>query len=138
MSKITKKEKMRTYIAAFIYILSGVITGLIYDTPSSTILLPIIVYVFFNLLITHAFNGEEEKRLIDLNNIVLLSYGISYISYGLIYKFIKLPHMYEYFIQGAIFLFLLLVFISIMMHLLFKFSNKEWCNNKTSSEKDEQ
>ena len=138
MSKITKKEKIRTFIASTIYTLSSVITGLIYGTPSSTILLPIIVYIFFILLITHAFNGEEEKRLIDLNNVALLSYGISYISYGLIYKFIKLPIMDEYFIKGLIFLLLLLVFIFIAMSLLYKFSNKEWWNNKTSSEKDEQ
>lgn len=129
MSKITKKEKMRTYIAAFIYILSGGITGLFYDTTPSTILLPIIVYIFFTLLITHALSGEEEKRLIDLNNVALLSYGISYILYGLIYKFIEFPYMNDYFMEFFVFLLLLILFIPIIMLLLSIFSNKEWWNN---------
>lgn len=138
MSKIGIKEIFWMLMSVIIYIVSGVITGLLYDTSSATILLPIIVYIFFNLLITHALDGEEEKRLIDLNNVALLSYGISYILYGLIYKFIELPYKNEYFMKASIFLLLLLVFIFITMFLLYKLSNKEWLNNKTSSEKDEQ
>ena len=124
--------------AAFLYLLSGGLTGVFYGSNFANIMLPITVYIFFALLIRHLLKNEEEKRLNDLNDVSLSSYGISYISYGLIYKFIELPYKDDYFMKGSIFLLLLILFIFIMMPLLFKFSNKEWWNNKTSSEKDEQ
>ncbi|TBW83741.1 hypothetical protein, partial [Staphylococcus hominis] len=85
------------------------------------VMLPITVYILFTLLITHRWEGYEEKRLLDLNNIALLSYGVSYILFLWLSKFTE-DKVY----LGAIFLGSLLVFIFIFIFALRSLTKKNW------------
>ncbi|MFU0763221.1 hypothetical protein [Staphylococcus pasteuri] len=115
------KANLMTYFAALLYVLSGGLTGVLYGSNFATVMLPITVYMFFGLSITHLLKNGEEKRLNDLNNISLLSYGISYILYKPLDYCISNP-----FIAFFIFLSLLLLFILLFMILLGKNTKKEW------------
>lgn len=115
------KANLMTYFAALLYVLSGGLTGVLYGSNFATVMLPITVYMFFGLSITHLLKNDEEKRLNDLNNISLLSYGISYILYKPLDYYISNP-----FIAFFIFLGLLLLFILLFMILLGKNTKKEW------------
>lgn len=122
-------------------------TGVFYENSNiefSNVMLPIVVYIFFVLLITHTLSGFEEKRLIDLNNVALLSYGISYILYGFIeQKYIDCfidpnDRIGEVFLKFFGFLLLLIIFSTIFMAIFSKISNKDWLqnNNKNLNEND--
>ncbi|WP_199194656.1 hypothetical protein [Mammaliicoccus sciuri] len=147
MKMESKKGFFFLYIYVTLYIISGGLTGVFYENSNiefSNVMLPIAVYIFFVLLITHTLSGFEEKRLIDLNNVALLSYGISYILYGFIEQkyidgFIDQKYIIvEVFLKFFVFLLLLIIFISIFMGIFLKISNKDWLqnNNENLNEND--
>lgn len=108
-------------LAATIYIIAGGFTGTFFGSDFATIMLPITVYILFVILITHSLCDDEEKRLIDLNNIALLSYGCSYLIFGLIN-----PYINDGYQAFFIFLGLLVIFLAVFIFLLFKFTTKSW------------
>ena len=110
-----------TVFASALYIISAILTGAFFGSDFSNVMLPITVYILFTLLITHRWEGYEEKRLLDLNNIALLSYGVSYILFLWLSKFTE-DKVY----LGAIFLGSLLVFIFIFIFALRSLTKKNW------------
>lgn len=121
MKNNSKKGNSIIKFASFLYILSGGLTGVFYGSNFATVMLPITVYMFFALSITHLLKNDEEKRLNDLNNVSLLSYGISYILYKPLDCLIVNP-----WIAFFTFLILLFVFILLFIILLGKNTVKEW------------
>lgn len=121
MKNNSKKGNFVIIFAAFLYVLAGGFTGVFYGSNFANIMLPITVYIFFALLIRHLLKNEEEKRLNDLNDVSLSSYGISYILYNFLDSYISHPFT-------AFFTFLLLLFIFgfAFIMLLTKKTNKEW------------
>lgn len=121
MKNNSKKGNTIITFASILYVLSAGLTGVFYGSNFATVMLPITVYMFFALSITHLLKNEEEKRLNDLNNVSLLSYGISYILYKPLDFLISDP-----FIAFFTFLGLLLLFILLFMILVGKNTIKEW------------
>ena len=117
MKKLSPSGKFLTVFASALYIISAILTGAFFGSDFSNVMLPITVYILFTLLITHRWEGYEEKRLLDLNNIALLSYGVSYILFLWLSKFTE-DKVY----LGAIFLGSLLVFIFALRSL----TKKNW------------
>ncbi|MCG2218430.1 hypothetical protein [Staphylococcus epidermidis] len=110
-----------TLVASALYIISALLTGAFFGSDFSNVMLPITLYILFTLLITQRLEGYEEKRLIDLNNIALLSYGISYILFPLLSKFAE-DKVY----LGAIFLGSLLVCTFVFIFVLRLITKKNW------------
>lgn len=110
-----------TFVASALYIISALLTGAFFGSDFSNVMLPITLYILFTLLITQRLEGYEEKRLIDLNNIALLSYGISYILFPLLSKFAE-DKVY----LGAIFLGSLLVCTFVFIFVLRLITKKNW------------
>lgn len=121
MKKLSLSGKVLTGFASALYIISAILTGAFFGSDFSNVMLPITVYILFTLLITHRWEGYEEKRLLDLNNIALLSYGVSYILFLWLSKFTE-DKVY----LGAIFLGSLLVFIFIFIFALRSLTKKNW------------
>lgn len=110
-----------TLVASALYIISALLTGAFFGSDFSNVMLPITLYILFTLLIAQRLEGYEEKRLIDLNNIALLSYGISYILFPLLSKFAE-DKVY----LGAIFLGSLLVCTFVFIFVLRLITKKNW------------
>jgi len=127
MKKLSPSGKFLTVFASALYIISAILTGAFFGSDFSNVMLPITVYILFTLLITHRWEGYEEKRLLDLNNIALLSYGVSYILFLWLSKFTE-DKVY----LGAIFLGSLLVFIFIFIFALRSLTKKIGGNKKHS------
>ena len=121
MKKLSPSGKFLTVFASALYIISAILTGAFFGSDFSNVMLPITIYLLFTLLITHRWEGYEEKRLLDLNNIALLSYGVSYILFLWLSKFTE-DKVY----LGAIFLGSLLVFIFIFIFALRSLTKKNW------------
>lgn len=121
MKKLSPSGKFITVFASALYIISAILTGAFFGSDFSNVMLPITVYILFTLLITHRWEGYEKKRLLDLNNIALLSYGVSYILFLWLSKFTE-----DKIYLGAIFLGSLLVFIFIFIFALRSLTKKNW------------
>ncbi|MEG9536186.1 MAG: hypothetical protein MIK26_11115 [Staphylococcus saprophyticus] len=121
MKNNSKKGNLIITFAAILYVLAGGFTGVFYGSNFANVMLPITVYIFFALSITHLLKNEEEKRLNDLNNVALLSYGVSYILYYFVGFYIIDP-----FIAFFTFLLYLFSFIILFTILLIINTNKEW------------
>lgn len=124
--KINKwKFNILLWLAIAFYTLCGGLTGAFYESDFSTIILPITVYVLCCLLITNLLSGHNKIKLMNLNNVALLSYGLSYITFYPISNNLLDRNSHEnLYLLSFSFLSLFCIFVSIIMIFLVYISSR--------------